>query len=355
MALRDELFLSGVWTESLNRYVNSSGTLLTSVVGTDRAGLIADTYTLVLSAVAGSSATVTISTGSPNNPWNGRVVAGVTISVAAPLDTTTLPGLGLEYNNTPANGWTSTITVGEQKGTFQAGGASAGVASTGVRHRVTNTGADELLQCKARVLTQAIYLPISGTGPFNYMEGFADGAVEKTDPDTGQLLPYVLTLSGVTGAGASKTANLSVDGTLMPAASILDLNTMLEVSGTGLKATDPSTPQKYRVIDGDLLGLVFSIHESCANANEANLVVVPNRHLQIAPDSAGTEGEYDTADVDLTTAGETVAGTIPAAGVAYYWTRVEVADGSSGKANPYLCNVALVGNNSSPEPAGWLS
>lgn len=348
--LVDRINESG-WKLTNLRVSNTSGSLLdassmeTSVPSMD-ADVIPDEYTLVASNVTGDVADITISTLAPNNPYNGRVVTGVDVSFLQ--DTTVLPGVVLEFNGTVANGDTSVIKVGVFGGTIQAGGATAGVGTGAVRHQVENDGAEPVTLCKARLLTQVIVFPKTNL-VFLSARPYAESATEKFDPATTQTQPYVVSISGVSGSGAGKICDLSVDGDVLGEGTVYDINDDDYFSGTGLSA-DGSRP--YRIVDGPLTDWEFVIHPDVANGDEANVLVFPPRHLQIAPDVAGVAGQYGTADVTLTESGED-DGVISPSGVAYYWSRFLVAEGAGGQSNPHPTLVFLEGLEDEAGSANW--
>jgi hypothetical protein len=344
MALIDKINLAGAWTASSARFANTTGVMIASAVDGANGESLADVYTLNLSAVAGGTGTVTVETSSVNNPYKGRIVANVPLNNATVINNV-VPGINLVFATTGVNGDVSTVSVGSYLGTFDSSGAQAGVPSAGVRHQVQNTGTASVAAAKARLLTMALKYEKTGN-VFLYIRKFAVGATEKVTGN--RTMPYALTISGIAGAGATKTANLSVDGVLLGAGTILDLTSNTAVSGTGLKAVSPSYP--YRVTSGPLTGLEFALDASCVDADAANVLIFPSRYLQIAPDAAGVEGAYGIVDVVLTETGQ-AAGVITTNGVSYYWARVLVPSMSPSESNPYPAVVALEATESAA--AGW--
>lgn len=343
--LKDQLYISGVWTDADVRGENNTGTPVVSAERTGSGEEIADVYTITVSARSGGTATCTVG-ASANNPYNGRV------KTLVPFDDTTpvlnvIPGATIIFDNAGANGDLATITVGDPYGAFDASGISAGVPTTGVKHRVYNDGASDVTDAQALLLPQAIYVHKTNI-VFEYISPFAEGATEKTaGGGSDRVMPYGLTISGVSGSGGAKVATLSVDGVALGAASLLDLTTGLAVSGTGIKAIG-SYP--YSVVTGPLTGLVFSLDAATVNGDSANVLIFPSRYVQIAPDVAGTEGTYGTVPVDLTTTGES-DGVITTLGVAYFWTRFLVPSSANNESNPYPCNIAIQASQSTS--AGW--
>lgn len=348
--LIDKIFEGGVWVDSDSRVTNTVGTPITSAAANRDGRAIADEYFLTFAAVVvGTSANVTVTTTSPNNPYRHTkavVLDGVTVHKDV------IPGLDMVFS---ANGgftgaWTATIKVGEFLGTFDAFGGGAGVPSAGVRHQVANTGTGAVSSAKARLIPIVKWVKKVGT-VFSVVKPFAEGATEKVQGGgSSRVVPYVLSISAVAGAGAAKTCTVSVDGVAFPAASLRDLSTGVDQSGALVKAIAPGN--YYRVITGALTGLEFAVDAGVANGDTANVLIFTSAFIQIAPDAAGVAGAYGTADVVLTEAGQ-AAGTILAGGVAYYWRRVLVPAGGNAESNPRPGDVALTGTETGA--ANWLA
>lgn len=347
MALLDKVYVSSAWVSSALRFSNGTGTPVTSVVENNDGELIADEYTITFSAVGGGTATVTVVTSSPNNPYNGRVKTGVAID-GSTLVKNVIPGLSFVFSAGSANGNIATILAGIYLGVFDSAGVDAGVPSAGVRHQVTNSGSGAVSDAKATLVTQAIQVYKTGQ-VFDYIKTYADGATEKvTGGGSTKTIPYALKVIAVSGSGSSKVGTLQVDGVTLGAASILDLTTGASVSGTGLKCISPG--YGYRILTGPLAGLEFALSSLVATNDIANVLIFPTRFIQIAPDVAGSEGTYALTDVVLTQAGQS-AGVIQAGQVAYYWVRVLVPLGGNAESNPYPSNVTL--EASETVSAGW--
>jgi hypothetical protein len=344
--LVDKLFIGGVWTASDVRGSNTTGTPVVSAVLAVTGEEISDTYTLTVSARAGSTGTITIA-ASVNNPFNGRVIPNVNFDDATVHDDV-VPGVSIVFDNAGVNGDVAEIIVGSPYGTFDASGVGAGVPTAGVRHQVENTGTSDALNSVAQLLPQVIWVRMVNQ-VFEYASPFAENADEKTaGGGSDRVMPYVITISAVSGVGAAKVATISVDGVAMGAASLLDMTTGASVSGVGIKAISPGYP--YRVLTGPLEGMEFALDAGVANADEANVLIFPSRYVQLAPDVAGVEGAYDVVAVPLTEVGE-AAGVITPSGVAYYWTRFLVPQSSNNESNPYPSNIALSASQSTA--AGW--
>lgn len=346
MALIDQIDIAGTYTASGVRGSNTVGTPVLSAVLLGTEEEISDNYVLTVSARVGGTGTVTVS-ASANNPFKGKVVTLVPFD-GVTVVSTVVPGVGIVFNATGADLNTADVKIGDYQGTFDASGAGAGVPTVGKKHRVLNNGASSVTGSIALLLSQAVWTRKIGR-VFEYAKPFAEGATEKVaGGGSNRTMPYLMTIAGVVGVGAAKTANLLVDGVLLGAASILDLTTGTAVSGTGLKAVSPA--YGYKIITGLLAGVEFALHADVVNANSANILIFPSRYVQIAPDSGGVAGTYGVVSVSLTQAGQAI-GVINAAGFADYWVRLLVPQSANNESNPYPCNVALQANVSSG--AGW--
>lgn len=345
MALVDQLFISGSWTSTALILTNLTGTPLVSAVVNPSGEALADLYTLDISVRTGGTCTVTVNTGSPNNPRKGDVFT------LQPCDGTTVidyivPGAHIVLDTDAANGDEVTIELGTPYGTFDASGVDAGVPTTGIQHRVLNSGSAGVISAAVKFFTQAVMVSITNR-PLVYVLPFARNATEKiAGSGSYRVMPYAFTFAGVTGSGPTKTATLAIDGVLATAI-ILDVATGDTVDGTSLKAIDTYA---YRFLSGPLQDVEFAIAANVANGDKSNVLIFSSRYIQAAPDVAGSEGAYGTADVTLTEAGQ-ADGVITASGVAYYWTRFLVPGSADSESNPYPTRLAISGSQSGG--AGW--
>lgn len=347
MALVDQIEVAAVWTDSDVRGVNTTGAVLVSAELAGTGEQISGDYTLEVSARAGGTGTVTVNASSPNNPYDGNVKAGVNFDDVTEY-TDIIPGVVLVFDNAAVNGDDATVSVGDYQGSFDASGVGAGTPTAGTRHKVVNDGAEDVIECVAKLLTQAVYIDKTGR-VFSFVSPFAVNATEKiAGGGSTRVMPYEMVISAVAGAGPTKTATLSIDGGAIGADHVLDLSTGVTQDGTLLKALDP--PHMYKFVDGPLEGLNFALDAACVNTDEANIMIFPSRYVQIAEDIAGVAGTYGLVDVDLTESGE-ATGVITASGEAYYWVRLLIPSSAGNSSNPYPCNVAL--QSKASEAAGW--
>lgn len=343
MALIDYKWNGASWLLN-NLQVSETGDPIHTAALDNVGTLIPDDYTITLSAVGGGTATATVTTASPSNPYRSEVRGTTTVTLdSATQDRNTIPGMVLVWKTGAVNGNSVVLSVSFE-GTHD---ATAGVTTTGVRHKVVNDSSSVVNGCKARLLTQAIDVVRVGK-VFAAIKPFAPGATEKVQSGTQRTIPYAVTIDNVTGAGASKVADLLIDGAAFGASSIRNKATGTLSNSTGLKAVSPL--EYYEVVTGPLTGLQFAIDAAAADDDRVNVLIFPSRYVQIAPDNAGAPGTWGTADVVLTSSGQT-AGRIAAAGEAFYWKRIVVPSGSAAESNPYPTMVALQYEGSTE--AGW--
>jgi hypothetical protein len=350
--LDDEVFIGGVWVSSAVRFTNDAGTPITSVADIGDGEALADDYTLALSGVAGGTATVTVGTTSPNNPYKGRVAAGVALD-GLTIYKNIIPGIALVFSNTGANGNSATVHVGEYLGTMDSFGVDAGVPSDAIRHRVVNTGTGAVSNASAALKTQAVMVKKTGNA-LQLVRPFADGATEKVQGGGSErTTPYALTISAVAGAGAGKTATVTVDGVAIPAGQLTDVTTSVDGNGVGLKAINPAYVYRFKAPHA-LAGLEFALDANCANGDVANILIFASRHVQIAREVGGAPdaADWGVDPVTLTQAGQ-AAGVIQPGGETFYYSRLLVPPGASAEKNPHPANVAL--NATETGAANWLA
>lgn len=348
MSLIDKVDPGSGWQDSNLEVIASTGSVIVSAELSGSGEELSGEYELVVSARAGGTGTITVEASTPNNPYNGKVIASLAFD-----DTTEheniVPGVKIILDSSAVDTDEAIVNLGQYKGSFDASGVGAGTPTAGVRHQVENDGASEVIDAKVRLLTQAVLVKLGGDDLFSTISPFAEDAIEKTaGGGSDRVMPYKFTASSISGSGPSKTCTLQVDGSPIATDYIQDLDTGGLQDGTLLKAVDP--PHYYQFVDGPLKGLQFSVHENVANTDEANVLVFNSRYVQIAPDVGGSAGTYGTSDVDLTQSGQ-ATGVILASGVAYYWRRELVPSGGNNESNPHPLNVALQANLA--DEAGW--
>jgi hypothetical protein len=357
MSLVDYLFIEAAWVASAARFTNTGGTPIHDIADAANGAALSDEYTLTISGVVGGTCTVTVRSKSPNNPYGGPVpwvVNGVALNDGVTKYKNIVPGVLLGFSVTAANGNVGKVFVGAYLDSFDAFGSEAGEPSDPLRHRVVNEGLGPVSEAEARLDTHAVLVWKDAVGnAIRSIKPFAPDAVEKEDGGTTQTLPYVLSISGVAGAGAGKTADLSVDGVLVPAGQLTDLNAVggpVAVSGDNLAAV---LGRRYRFeAPHALASLDFQIDPNCANGDSMKVMIFYARHIQITDEVGGAPNDdgWTTDPVPLTQAGQAV-GVIQAAGETFYYSRVVVPAGASAQKNPEPGDVHVRGVETGS--AGW--
>jgi hypothetical protein len=340
MPLEDQIFEGAAWVASSVRFSNTTGTPLASASDLADGEALADIYSLAISGVVGGAGTVTVGTDAPNNPYKGRVANGVLLD-GVTVYRNIIPGVGLVFSATSANGNVAQVKVGVYFGTFDSFGVGAGVPSAATRHRVVNTGSGAVSGAQVSLKTQAVMYKKTGNA-LQLVRPFADGADEKTaGGGSERTMPYALSISNTSGAGSARIADLSVDGVAVPAGQLTDVSAGVDVSGVGLKAINPAYIYRFKAPHA-LEGLEFALDAACANGDIANILIFPSRHVQIAREVGGSPdaADWGTDPVILTQAGQ-AAGIIQPAGEAFYYSRILVPNGASAEKNPMPTNISL--------------
>lgn len=310
-------------------YTNTVGTPIHSATADESGELIGGRYSLTFSSVvAGTSATAAVTFESTNHYV---YAAGVSRTANVLLNETTanttlVPGVSILFDNNAAfaNTWTGYIDAGDYLGTINAG-AGAGV---GVRIAAVNVGSTTLTNCKV-VVNREKAKPVrkAGTGGFKSVKVYTTGAVEKEVAGTLQTDNYALTFANLNTGVSPNRIDMLVDGSTIT--TVRDVDADSTQTSASLKR-DGTT--RYRIESGGLTGIELVVRSDAANADTANILVWEPRHIQIAPDNAGTAGTYGTADVTLTQSGQP-SGYIQAGQAAYFWYRTNVALGASPNKN----------------------
>lgn len=329
----EETINSGTFVDAELRQIAGTGTPLTSAAVSSAWTLMPDSYNLTFSSVvAGVSATVTVACTNPNNPNDSDNLGG---THAVDLDGVTeytdiIRGLTLVFSDSGSftNSWTVTLKCGRAYGVQPGFGSDASRTGTGQRIRVKNTFPDVVSTVTARILPAVFPWFKTGT-VFADGRRHAEGATEKI---TGQAIePYAITVSGVTGSGASKTMDWRVDGSPVDV-QMIDADGFddgAEVTSDGLNVTN-----FYRVVSGGPIGFTFKLSEDAANGDSCNIFIFEPRFIQIATSTNNLPGAYGVADV-------LVAETLAFNAEADFWIRYLIPSGSIAESNPFVASPAI--------------
>jgi hypothetical protein len=203
-----ELFDGAAWVDSRSRLTNTNGTPVVSATPNGDGRLLGDNYALTFAdVVVGVSANVTVGTDAPDN--KARRTLAVVLD-GATIHKEVIPGLDLVFSGlgTFTAAWTALVAAGEFLGVFDAFGAGAGIQQVPRRYRVRNIGTGTASNCKAYLPPQVKWTKQVGD-TFFFVKPFAEGATEKQEGGGSvKVMSYHLSIVGVAGAGAGKTAEL---------------------------------------------------------------------------------------------------------------------------------------------------
>jgi hypothetical protein len=330
----EEVLGSGIFVPCACRYTNQTGTPIVSATDLNTGEAIADKYSLAFtSVVATTSATVTV-TGAPTNPYTGNS-ASVSLN-SSTVYTEIIPGIALVFSNAFnfANTWLAQVRLGSALGALQAFGTGIGAPTLAIRHQVQNLATQPTAGALVSLVNNAIQIKTVGS-IFASIQQFAPGSTMKLS--SGACAPYHITVSGVSGSGASKIATVNIDGSPV---TVLDPVTNTSISSTGLHCDGRS----YTVQSGGCTGLVFILDENLTGSSTASVsifdVTGQDVALQIAPDISGLPGTFGSSGVTLTETGQS-GGVITSNGLAYYWQRAVAFFGANVLSNPFCLSPML--------------
>lgn len=320
-------------------------------------------YRFEVTDIIGTDAEITITCEDESNPYHGLTglrsfdFGGDSYDNLAPGFSI---GLG-DYcngNGDPVIGDAVNVIIGLHRGKIVVDPTADTEYVFISRHTVVNTNDDFVnsnndtnTNCKARVLPRIHLYPVD-SGPIYRADNstwmrplpYCDtDAVPKYSGNT--LVPYHLSIQNISGSGTSKICDLYLDGVLVGAGALLNMQTGATVSGTGIHFPDAgftspySFMYPYKFLTGPLKGMVFTMWVGTDTVSEGYVMVIPQNYIEIAPDNDGEPGDWGTADVVLTETGQS-AGTITFGGEAHYWSRVKVP-ANVREVNPYIASVAL--------------
>lgn len=304
----------------LLRFENTINLPIVSAAWLDNGEAIAGDYTIA--AVSASAVDVT-----PQDSKNehGGASLGV-IADGATINKNVLPGVGLVFSASLANGWTAKVSIGalmDSGGTtsrrFNVGTVEAGAMSTQRQIAARNVGSEDSTS------TEVYALPgffVDGSGVEEYIKFIKN----HTDPGRHALATpgdYVITFANYI-AGSPDTVDVYVNkdgGGANKAIEDAKLDeTMYQYGIAGYIDGGDYLPGMAIALlaNGDPTSKTFTIH-----------VREGDDWVEFAPDSSGSPGTWQSGPLTLTELGQTT-GTITASGHALFWIRVNVP----GSADP---------------------
>jgi hypothetical protein len=322
------------------RFANVGGGLIASVTyeGTNRD--IADVYTLTASGASGATATITVTTASGKGPYHDTVFAAVAFDGSTRRDL--VPGVATTLPvTTPANGNSSTVSVGIYAGVRMAGNPTGtqlkwttGINSPGEvsvasgqpgflgKTVIINDGSEAV--ASALAVRHPVAKLINKTGPWGlqYVEVVDDQPSEYVL--SGVIQPIKLTFANYLAGSPNKIDVLAADGGAAASFTVLEIGgSATPIASLQLKA-DAAT--RYQITAGPthLIGLIFCIATTARNTSAENVPVWNNRTVWMAPDVSGSAGTWSQVSVVLTQAAQP-SGVVNAAGSVILWEKLDIS------------------------------
>jgi hypothetical protein len=299
----------------LLRWENTISTPIVSASWLDDGESFSDVYTVA----ATSSTTVNVTSDDPKNEVLGT---GITVVADdATVNYGVVPGVGLVFSSSLANGWTGKVSIGalmDSGGTtsdrFNTGIVLADEMSTQRRHAARNVGSEDSAETKVYCLP-GFYVADDAQPWITTVQNHTDVARQASATPGDFEITYADYQSGSPdtadvyvnkdGGGAVKTIeDAKLDGT------------ELYEYGSGNGYIDG--------VDGFLgLGIIFEANGDPSAQSHDLFVRTGFAWMEFAPDSSGSPGTWQAGPLTLTELGETT-GTITAGGHAFFWTRMNV-------------------------------
>lgn len=339
MALPDVRILNAALTVYRDvRFENTLGTMLKTAScewlrrGEDIAGTV--TISIKTGTLSGDNATVIVTADHPTHPRSYPTDDEFAVVMdGATAYTTIVPDCSIVFNDATSSGtaetWTSTVTLGDYLGSYQddnPDGVPPGAPVYTERLAAKNEGSDLKTDVYVVIEKPPVLLwRKAGTGLLLSIRAATDEPVEKADPGDGQTLPYKFSAANY-NAGTNRI-DILVDGVSITTVRYLDVSPTTTSDSLQLLRGG-----RYRIESGDLTGLEFVVHASAANSDTCNVIVWDRRCIQIAPDSGGSAGTYQSTDLLL--------GDLAVSASEHFHIRVDANVGSGAK-NPLQIGLGL--------------
>lgn len=297
-----------------SRFENTINSPIISISWLDNGEAIAGDYTVA----ATGAATVNIT---PEDAKNEHGQTGKTVVADdATVNKDVVPGVGIVFSSSLANGWTAKVSVGafmagdgSTARRFNVGTVEADDISTQRRIAARNVGSEDSSD------TEVYSLPglyIGGADVDEYVEWVKN----HTDPARHALATegdYVLTMDDFQSA-TPDTCDLWVNKDGGGAVKCIE---DMKLDGTLYQYGVPG------YIDGNdaLPGMQIAFYDNGDPTSKTFTIYVREGDdwVEFAPDSTGSPGTWQASPLTLTELGETT-GTITASGHAFFWTRVNI-------------------------------
>ena len=297
----------------LFRWENTVNTPITSATWLSDGEAISDIYTVA----ATSATTVNVTAEDTKNEVTGT---GITVVAdGATVNYGVVPGVGIVFSSSLANGWTAKITIGAEMDSsavtsdfFNVGVVEADDTSTQKRIAAVNVGTEDSVSTAVYALP-GFFLEDDAQGWIEYLQNHTDPTrhdiaveadIDITYADFQTGTPDTCDVYTNDGGGAVKTVeDAKMDGTLYQHGVTGYIDAVDGFKGMGFAfVDDPGDP---------------SAETHTYHVRKSYL------YVEFAPDVTGSPGTWQSSPLTLTESGET-SGTITASGIAYFWFRLNV-------------------------------
>lgn len=308
------------------RYENTVNTPIVSCTDLDTGQLLADVYTLAFTKTGGAF-TVTVTCGeSPKNPFEDADISITCDGVTE--NTNVIPGLSFVFSASIVTGWEAAVSIGAKMTSAGAttdmlntGIVDAGSNSTAVRVAAVNVGDADAMVTTVRALPGFWWTQAGAGDVLAKVDQHADDTLEHTAVAGTYTITFTDWADGTGEHAGYKTCNIySDDGggaVLVATTAVFDGTSRVEYG-----------EDCYNDADDPLPGLCLILANSTDDPSAVTITLTVrdgDEYVELAPDSAGSPGAYQSTDLTLTESGES-AGTITTGGTAYFWYRVTVPD-----------------------------
>ena len=306
-------------SDLLLRHENTVSTPINSVSWLGNGSAISDVYTVT----GTSSSTVNVTA---DDPKNEHVASGITVVADdATVNRDVVPGVGIVFSSSLANGWTAKIAIGalmasggSTSARFNIGVVESDDESTQRRIVVFNVGSE------TGASTTLFALPgffVDGAGYENFITLVKNHTAESRQ-DLATAIDLVMTFADYQSGASPKTVDVYIGGVKAIEDAKLDGSTLYQY-GEGNGYIDGQDKLKG-------LGIIFADDPGDPTSSTFTIHVREGfEYIWFAPDVTGAPGSWVQSTLpDLTESGETT-GTITAGGYAHAWFKAIVPQSAS--------------------------
>lgn len=307
------------------RWENTTNTPIASATDLENGQAVADIYTLAFTEAAGVvTVDITPAEGS-KSPYGAT---GVTVTADdATENLNIVPGVSIVLSSSIVTGWAAKVSFGARMTSAAAttdilniGVIEAGNSSTAQRIAAVNVGADDSVQTTVDAVP-GFYWEQSGAGDIILeINSHTDDTREHLAAKDTLAITFVNWADGVGANAGYKTCDVYVDAAKCITTAVFNGSTRYQY---GVSGYDDGTDL--------LVGLSIILANSTDDPTAVTITLTVGEGddwVELAADSAGSPGAYQTAALTLTEPGQT-AGTVRTSRVAYFWCRWTIPDGAT--------------------------